>query len=122
MADKVDRPAPVRRDRHGRFLRGASGNPAGRAPGIIERGQSTEARNRPDVVQKDQAIGNRRSTAGFSRGESRSASRSTQNSDAAAQPACSVVGSIILRTSVILVAGKPLISARFLMMSSSLAR
>ena len=38
------------------------------------------------------------------------------------QPPCSVVGSIILRISVILVAGKPLISACFLMMSSSLAR
>ena len=35
---------------------------------------------------------------------------------------CSVVGSIILRTSVILVAGKPLISACLRMMSSSLAR
>jgi hypothetical protein len=34
----------------------------------------------------------------------------------------SVVGSIILRTSVILVAGKPLISACLRIMSSSLAR
>ncbi len=38
------------------------------------------------------------------------------------QPACSVVGSIILRISVILVAGKPLISACFLMIASSFAR
>jgi hypothetical protein len=38
------------------------------------------------------------------------------------QGLCSVVGSIILRISVILVAGKPLISACFRMMSSSLAR
>ncbi len=36
--------------------------------------------------------------------------------------ACSVVGSIILRTSVILVAGKPLISACLRMMASSFAR
>ena len=38
------------------------------------------------------------------------------------QGACSVVGSIILRTSVILVAGKPLTSACFFMIASSLAR
>ncbi len=38
------------------------------------------------------------------------------------QAPCSVVGSIILPISVILVAGKPLMSACFLMMSSSLAR
>ncbi len=43
MADKVDRPAPVRRDRHGRFLRGASGNPAGRPPGIMNAATRTAA-------------------------------------------------------------------------------
>ena len=36
--------------------------------------------------------------------------------------ACSVVGSIIFRTSVILVAGKPLISACLRMIASSFAR
>ena len=35
MADGVDRPYPVRRDRSGRFLRGASGNPLGRPAGIM---------------------------------------------------------------------------------------
>jgi hypothetical protein len=35
VADGVDRRWPARRDRRGRFLRGASGNPVGRPPGIM---------------------------------------------------------------------------------------
>src|SRR5258708_18155878 len=35
MADGNDRPYPARRDRSGRFLRGASGNPLGRPAGIM---------------------------------------------------------------------------------------
>src|SRR5258708_18464379 len=35
MADGNDRPYPARRDRRGRFLRGASGNPLGRPAGIM---------------------------------------------------------------------------------------
>lgn len=46
----------------------------------------------------------------------------TEALELADQPALSVVGSIILRTSVIFVAGKPLISACFRMMPLSLAR
>ena len=35
MTDGVDRPFAARRDRRGRFVKGGSGNPAGRPPGIM---------------------------------------------------------------------------------------
>ena len=35
VTDGIDRPHPARRDQRGRFLRGGSGNPPGRPPGIM---------------------------------------------------------------------------------------
>ena len=52
MTDGVDRPSAARRDRRGRFLRGASGNSAGRPPG----GLNAATRTAAALVEADRAF------------------------------------------------------------------